>query len=191
MLSNEPDNVAGSIRHAVRGLARIDEDPQEWKWLALALHSALRGALICHLKKEHPTVAAGHRGQGGAMRYVLPLQVLLQSARNPNSCGDPSIRDGIAMSDADLAELVIFHEATAANLIVPDPGGGWFIDHPPMPEVAILVARCVGDIARAGYAFRGMDVDWHDRLRADLMRLVEWGEQRLRASADQQRRPRQ
>jgi len=43
--TNEAEDVAASVRHALRCRAMIQEDPHAWKWLALALHASLQGAL--------------------------------------------------------------------------------------------------------------------------------------------------
>ena len=45
----EAEDIAGSIRHALRCQQFTSVDPQTWKWVALALHSALQGACVCHL----------------------------------------------------------------------------------------------------------------------------------------------
>ena len=49
LITDESNDVAGSIRHALRTASFVGEDPQAWKWIALALHSALQGACVCHL----------------------------------------------------------------------------------------------------------------------------------------------
>src|SRR5436305_1244021 len=47
--TDEAEDVAGSIRHALRCRQFARDDPQAWKWIALALHSALQGACVSHL----------------------------------------------------------------------------------------------------------------------------------------------
>jgi len=47
--TDEAEDVAGSMRHAIRAGRLVAEDSQAWKWVVLAVHSALQGACVCHL----------------------------------------------------------------------------------------------------------------------------------------------
>lgn len=48
----------GSVRHALRCAQFVRDDPQAYKWLLLALHGALQGALVCQLTTTAAPVGA-------------------------------------------------------------------------------------------------------------------------------------
>src|SRR6478672_10453369 len=56
--TDEADDVAGSVRHAICSVRLAADDPQAWKWVALALHSSLQGACVCHLTTTAPPLGA-------------------------------------------------------------------------------------------------------------------------------------
>lgn len=47
--TDEPTDVVASTRHTLRLLAFVKSDPAVWKWIILSAHSALQGAMVCHL----------------------------------------------------------------------------------------------------------------------------------------------
>jgi hypothetical protein len=56
--TDEAEDVAGSLRHALHAATLVNADPQAWKWVALALHSGLQGACVCHLTTTAAPVGA-------------------------------------------------------------------------------------------------------------------------------------
>ena len=56
--TDEAEDAAGSVRHALRAGEMTANDPQAWKWVALALHSALQGACVCHLTTTAAPIGA-------------------------------------------------------------------------------------------------------------------------------------
>jgi hypothetical protein len=47
--TDEPSDVVASIRHVLRLLDFVEGDRLVWKWVIIAAHSALQGAMVCHL----------------------------------------------------------------------------------------------------------------------------------------------
>ena len=47
--TDEREDVAGSLRHTLASYKLLEDDPQAWKWVFLALYTALSGACVCHL----------------------------------------------------------------------------------------------------------------------------------------------
>jgi len=48
--TNEIEEFIDALEHTARQAARVREDVRAWKWLIIALHSALQGACVCALR---------------------------------------------------------------------------------------------------------------------------------------------
>lgn len=185
--TDEAEDVAGSIRHALRCAEYVAEDPQAWKWAALALHLALQGACVCHLTTSFAPVGAvtprnaaewlafversrTDPDAGAPRTQLMGLPNLLKAVRKPNSAGDRSNDAGIAISDTELAWLKRFHD-TVRNQFVHFAPMGWTIEVSGIPLIGALIARIIGEILGVGYGFRHQDGSWHEALAADLSRL--------------------
>lgn len=46
---DEPSDVVVSVRHTLRLLDFVGDERAVWKWVIIATHSALQGAMVCHL----------------------------------------------------------------------------------------------------------------------------------------------
>ena len=182
--TNEADDVAGSIRHALRSSAFLADDPQTWKWVAVAVHSALQGACVCHLATTAAPIGAvtkanaaewlayfeetrTNRDVKAPQTKLMPLPDLLKAIRKPRSAGDGSNEAGIAISDKELNWLRYFHDVVRNQFVHFDPMG-WSLEVSGIPEIADLTARIIGEIADLGWAFRHQDTAWLDELRTDL-----------------------
>lgn len=47
--TDECDDVLGSLEHCALSLQQVRQSGRAWKWVVLSLHSALQGAMVCHL----------------------------------------------------------------------------------------------------------------------------------------------
>lgn len=189
--TDEAEDVAGSVRHVIRTAHFVGEDPQSWKWVVIALHSALQGACVCHLTTTAAPVGAVERRNAQdwlayfdrsatdaaatpPKTHLMGFVDLLKAVRKPNSAGDGSdVR--IAISDSELGWLRKFHEDIRNQFTHFEPMG-WSIDMSGIPEIAKLVARIIGDILDTGWAFRHLDSEQSQDLRRDVQALVsvEW-----------------
>jgi hypothetical protein len=187
LTTDEADDVAGSIRHALRSAAFLADDPQSWKWVALALHSALQGACVCHLTTTAAPLGAvtkanatdwvtyfeasrTHPQAKPPQTKLMALPALLKAVRKARSAGNSSNEAGIAVSDKELSWLRYFHDVVRNQFVHFEPMG-WSLEVSGIPAIAALTARIINDIADAGWAFRHQDDGWLAELRENLLRL--------------------
>lgn len=189
--TDEVEDVAGSIRHIIRSAQFVDEDCQAWKWMAIALHSALQGACVCHLtttavpvgavtesnKREWLTYFENSRTNSNAeppRTRLMNLPDLLKTVRKPHSAGDGSNVAGIAITDSELCWLRRFHNDIRNQFVHFEPMG-WSIEVSGIPKIATLVARIITEMEQIGYAFRHLDKIQRKELHRNLQTLASIG----------------
>lgn len=190
--TNEAEDVAGSIRHVIRAAQFVGEDSLAWKWVVMALHSALQGACVCHLvTTAAPVGAVTERNAGEWLAFfedsrtnpnakppethLMGLPDLLKAVRRPNSAGDGSNVAGVAISESELNWLLRFHKEIRNQFAHFEPMG-WSIEVSGIPQIAKLVARIIGDILKTGWAFRHQDRTQREEMQRSLHTLetIEW-----------------
>lgn len=190
--TDEVEDVAGSIRHVILTARFIREDALAWKWVVIALHSALQGACVCHLTTTAaPVGAVKKRNAGEWLAYfeesrtnpnadppktqLMALPDLLAAVRKPHSAGDRSNAAGVAISDSEMGWLRRFHDSIR-NQFVHFAPMGWSIDVSGIPEIAKLIARIITDILQIGWAFRHLDLARREEMQRSLHTLtkIEW-----------------
>ena len=186
--TDETEDVAASLRHALKSLSFVEADDQAWKWVALALHSALQGACVCHLvTTASPVGAVTERNAKewldyfeasridpklvSPQTYLMTLPDLLKTVRKPRSAGDASNPEGVTLTDSELEWLKHFHDVIRNQFIHFEPLG-WSIEVSGIPKVGVLIARIIREILDMGWAFRHQELDWHSAVVADLDSLV-------------------
>lgn len=186
--TDEAEDVAASVRHALRCFPFTSDDEQAWKWVALALHSAIQGACVCHLVTTASPVGAvternaaewldyfeATRSDAKApppQTYLMALPDLLRAIRRPHSAGDRRNAEGVRVTDQELAWLRRFHE-TVRNQFVHFEPMGWSVEVSGIPDLAKLIARVIDQILVVGWAFRHKDDDWQRALRGNLSLLA-------------------
>lgn len=185
--TDEAEDVAGSVRHVLRSWALAADDPQAFRWAALALHAALQGACVCHLTTTaSPVGAVTERNAGEWMdyfarsrtdpdarppgTYLMALPDLLKTIRKPDSIGRGEHDPGIALTDGEFNWLRRFHDDIRNQFVHFSPQG-WSIEISGLPGLAELTARIITAVLDAGWGFRTKKSDWCDALRADLEAL--------------------
>ena len=185
--TDEADDVAGSIRHVLMAAGLVDNDPLAWKWVVIALHSALQGACVCHLTTDLPPIGAvtnenaakllnyfeESRTNPGAEKpksYLMNLPDLLKESRRPSSAGGGSTLSGLTISDSELEWLCRFHDIR--NQFVHFRPMGWAIEVSGIPEISNLVARIIREILDFDWAFRHQSDEWREDLGSDLEKLA-------------------
>ena len=190
--TDEAEDVAGSIRHVIRSAQFVGEDYLAWKWVVMALHSALQGACVCHLTTTAtPVGAVTERNAGEWLTYfedsrtdsnakppkthLMGLPDLLKAVRKSYSAGDRSNAVGVAISESELNWLCRFHKEIRNQFAHFEPMG-WSIEVSGIPKIAKLVARIIGDILRTGWAFRHQDSAQREAMQRSLHTLetIEW-----------------
>nr|WP_321444591.1 hypothetical protein [uncultured Cohaesibacter sp.] len=186
---DEAEDVACSIRHALRCMNFVEEDPQAWKWVILALHAALQGACVCHLTSTAgPIGAVTKKNTGEWINYfeesrsnpsavrprtkLLNLPELLKEIRKPNTQGGSFNSKGIQISDAELAWLKRIHEEFRNRYSHFSPAG-WSFEISGVPAIAQLVVRIIRDIQISGWAFRHLEEEQGAEMTMDLERLAK------------------
>lgn len=189
---DEVNDVAGSIRHVIRVAKFVCEDSLAWKWIVMALHSALQGACVCHLTTTAaPVGAVTDRNAGEWLAYLdhsrtdankkppkthlMNLPDLLKAVRRPHSAGDGSNPIGVGISESELRWLQRFHNDVRNQFVHFEPVG-WSIEVSGIPEIAKLIARIIGEILQIGWAFRHQEPEQREAMRRDLQSLasIEW-----------------
>ena len=187
--TDEAEDVAASLRQALRAYGSTNEDPQSWKWVALAMHSAVQGACVCHLvTTASPVGAVTKRNASEWLAYfeesrtnreaiaprthLLSLPALLKAVRKPQSAGDNSNASGVAISDDELRWLCRFHD-DVRNQFTHFAPMSWSLEVSGIPDLGQLIARIIGEILGMGWGFRHKDCDWRRELASDLEALRE------------------
>ena len=186
--TNEAEDVAASLRHALRCREFVLLDSQAWKWLALALHSALQGACVCRLvTTASPVGAVAERNAAEWLEYfeksstepnmttprtyLLSLPELLKAARKPGSAGDGSGESGITVADDEVQWLTRFHNEIRNQFVHFEPRG-WSLDISGIPELSKVIVKIIRDIMELGWAFRHQDAGWKSAVFRDLTALA-------------------
>ena len=182
--TDEAEDVAGSIRHILRCWPQTSEDPQTWKWIALAIHSALQGACVCHLTTTaRPFGAVTERNAAEWSAYfsepegkppetqLMALPDLLKEVRKSNSAGNAGDGTSIRVNDSELQWLQRFHKQIRNQFIHFAPMG-WSIETSGLAGLAHLASRIIGEVLDKNWGFRHKDEDWCSKLRADLTALT-------------------
>jgi hypothetical protein len=187
--TDEAEDVAGSIRHALRCAAFVSEDPQAWKWGILALHSALQGACVCHLTKTAaPLGAVTNRNAKEWINYfdenrvsqnvkcpdtkLMTLPYLLKAVRKYGSAGGSTTSNLVEISDIELVWLKCIH-FEIRNQFVHFAPQGWSVEISGVPQIGRIIARIIKDINDCGWAFRHLDQTKKDVMVIDLEHLTE------------------
>jgi hypothetical protein len=185
--TDEAEDVAASLRQALRCLKIAQDDEQAWKWVLLALHSALQGACVCHLlttatpigivtkknEKEWFVYLETSRTNSSAKRpetRIMSLPELLKAIRKPHSAGDRSNDFGVTLSDNELDWLKRIHTSLRNQFVHFEPMG-WSIEVSGIRDLAHVIARIIGEIADIGWAFRHKNKSWHASLTEALNAL--------------------
>ena len=190
--TDEAQDVAGSIRQVLRTAQFVKEDPSAWKWVALALHSALQGACVCHLTTTAQPIGAiteqnaiewlayfeDSRANPNAIpprTYLMILPDLLKAVRKPNSAGDRSNASGLEISDSELQWLRRFHDEVRNQFVHFQPIS-WSIEVSGIPELAKLVTRILEEMLTIGWAFRHQERAERLAMQRNLrtLALFEW-----------------
>jgi len=181
--TNEAEDVAASIRHALVCIRLTKDDDQAWKWVMLSLHAALQGACVCHLT----TTAAplGAVTKKNAVEWIdyfdkktalvpktrlMSMPDLLRAVRKVDSAGSGFTRSPIAISDSELAWLNRIHDEFRNQFIHFSPTG-WSFEVSGVPKMSQLIARIIDDISSCGWAFRHLEAAKRENMNENLKLL--------------------
>lgn len=190
--TDEAHEVSYSIQHAVFLIDNIKGDPYMYKWILLALHSALQGACIGHLvRTDGVSGIVTPRSQKEWMTFlhegidqekatvpktiILAMPDLLKAIRKPGSCGGDSLTN-IELTDNELHCLKKIHSEIRNQFIHFNPLS-WSLEVSGIPKLGALIARIIEDIDAANWAFRHLEEDIRSRMIDELkfLRSADWG----------------
>jgi len=186
--TDESEDVAGSIRHALRCEEFVNQDPQAWKWGILALHSALQGACVCHLVTTASPVGAITKSNAKLwINYfddsmndpeekppktdLMRFPDLLKAVRKPNSAGGRCYGQ-VNISNHELESLKHIHENIRNQFVHFEPQG-WSIEISGVRKIGQLTARIIKEINKCGWAFRHLDPSKRNSIIHDLDQLTD------------------
>ena len=186
--TDEREDVAASLRHCIASLGLTKHDPHAYKWVLLALHSALQGSCVNHLlTTAHPVGATTENNTLEWLNYfelsrsdpasirphtrISELPELLKRLRKPNSAGDGSAGSEIFLTDAELQWWSGIHK-DIRNQFVHFAPMGWSIELSGMPGLIDLTVRLIREIDSKQWAFRHESCAWKQSLRATLDELT-------------------
>lgn len=190
-LETDPNkDVVANVRHALLCIEVAKNDRHAWKWAFLALHAALQGACVCYL-----TTTAAPIGATDEKNTLALLDYLEASRTTPNlkppktkimafpdllkalragKAGNRTACDKIInLTDSEFSYLKRLHEEIRNQFIHFAPTN-WAIDFSGIEAFAKLSSRIINDIMDHGWAFRFMEGDDRDELRANLKMLSEF-----------------
>jgi len=187
--TDEAQDVAGSVRHVLRCWDLATDDPHVWKWIILALHSALQGACVCHLvTSASPLGVVTKRNTKEWLEYfeesrtnpslkqpktvMMNLPELLKAVRKENSAGRPGAGGKVKVSEPELQILTHLHENLRNQFTHFEPQG-WSIEVSGMAKISHLIARIINEIFDCGSAFMHLSPKKQDLLQVDLKALSE------------------
>lgn len=191
---DEAQDVAASIRHALRSAQFVGDDPHAWKWVVLALHSALQGACVCHLTETaSPLGAVNKKNEREWLEYfessrsdpkapepnthLMALPELLKKCRKPGSAGGPCGSTAIQISDSELEWLTRFHSRIRNQFTHFEPQT-WILEVSGIPSIAKLISRIISDIHISGWAFRNFSDEEENEIKILIRELAlhNWNE---------------
>ena len=187
--TDEAEDVAGSIRHALRCAAFVREDPHAWKWGILTLHSALQGACVCHLTTTAAPIGAVTKcnakewikyfDESRVSRTVkcpvtklMSLPDLLRAVRKNGSAGGPTTNKLVEIREAELVKLTNIHDKIRNQFVHFEPLV-LVIEVSEVSWFGSISARIIKDILDCGWAFRCINQTKKDAMVVDLKRLAE------------------
>ena len=106
--TDERQDVLASLEHFATSLAEVKQSDGAWKWVVLSLHSALQGAMVCHLsgteqigaltpKCAEKWIEWHERDRRGEIHYIKEgLDEFGVPVRRPKTRRDQPPRDRVA-----------------------------------------------------------------------------------------------
>ncbi|UNU41618.1 hypothetical protein EAO27_02015 [Sphingopyxis sp. YF1] len=187
--TDEAEDVAGSLRQARRAFNSTATDAQSWKWVTLAMHSAIQGACVCHLTTTASPIGAVTKSNASEWisyfeksrtdpkaipprTHLMALPALLKAVRRANSAGDRSNDVGVMISDDELRWLCRLHD-DVRNQFTHFAPMSWALETSGIPDLGKLIARIIGEISNMGWGFRHKNLAWREELQNELSLLSE------------------
>ncbi len=180
------DNVIdfiSSMRMTIHSLDQIPNDPTFWKWVVLGIHSALQGALVCHLSG---TADLGALKDGKVFRKYLAWLRDEPGAkyRQPDLCNVIGLVERLQNSEkrkesaGEVFELTLEEESAIKRLhklrigFTHYPPQSWSIEIDYFKKIILPALNVIKKISEDPWPFRHADED-QKRNIVQLLALIE------------------
>lgn len=167
--TDEQLDVLASLESCADSLARTRESDRAWKWVVLSLHSALQGAMVCHLSgslkigalKDECAEAwlkwlhGRKRGEKAPKIYVASAPQLLKRLTGSARPNDPDCGGILKVTEAQCKSFKSLH--ALRNEFTHLPPQAWSIEIELIRESTKGVLDILESIASDPWPFRHME----------------------------------
>lgn len=166
--TDEQNDVLASLEMVQLALSHCEDNPNYWKWVVIALHSALQGALVCHLSDTAQLGALSNksttnwldwynRGRKGTMpkKRLAGPQELLDRLIDGKARAGRMDAGSVTVSPDQKRDFDLLHEFR--NDFMHFQPTGWVIEISGMPRIVKSQTKIIADIFSKGWAFRHLD----------------------------------
>ena len=182
--TDEQRDVLASLEFCANSLQRTGESPAAWKWVVLSLHSALQGAMVCHLSGGYQVGALRKKNaeawltwlQGRDYDKPAPKKMFLASApdllkrlvgeahRYEGDCGEV-----LEITDAQRESFKKLH--ALRNPFTHFPPRGWSIEIAYIREVGADALDLLELIASDPWPFRHLSDNEQERMDSTIAEI--------------------
>ena len=185
--TDEPSDVVASVRHALRLLDFVEGDRLVWKWVILAAHSALQGAMVCHLSGTaqlgclsskcaaawlawwRDATKSGSKADRKPRNYMAKPDDLFERLYTT----DKRIEQGCGgILEISVSQKASFKTLNAfRNKFMHFTPTSWSIEISGLPQIIGDIFDIIAQIASDGWPFRHLESKNRDELSALLARI--------------------
>ena len=192
LTTSEVDDVVYSIKHLSSCLEQVSVEQRAWKWAILSVHSALCGAMVCHLSGSAGIGALTEKSARAMLewhekaRFGDPGACPREAVASPQDLfarvfgKSPFIEQYPQTKlDATTQQQQAFEQIhDLRNQFVYFSPKGWIIECSGLPQSVLSLLNLIEVIDGAGWAFRHLD----DK-RTELLEAIKICTQRCTALA--------
>lgn len=181
--TDERQDVISSLQMTLTAIQLAHKDPIYWKWVILALHSGLQGAMVCHLnrsdgfgaskdtdvKKWYAWNDSGRKEKEPKVKLAVPTDLfkwISDPKRNPGNI----MWKPVLMSKNRQAAFNLLH--SLRNPFTHFQPISWNIEIDGLPNMVSEIVSIIDEIYRIGWGFFKLKAaDKH--LLNDLIRRIK------------------
>lgn len=182
--TDERNDFLASLEMMDLALTHCGDNPNLWKWVVIALHSAVQGAAVCHLSDTAQLGALSSKSQkvwlewyNGGMKGAMPKihleapVTLLKKVKAGRSGSSLSFTERVAVTDDQLNDFKLLNDLRI-NFSHFKPAG-WSLEISGMRRIVKSQIKIILDIDAAGWAFRHSSYDERRALSTLLDKILK------------------
>ena len=146
---DEIEDVLSSVDLLAMIVPLVDEQPSYWKWIIVAAHSALQGAMVCALAATSSIPALEKKsaekmrkyletGEGQPEQWLAKFDQLLERCRDGKCMSDKPLQ----LSAAQVSQLSKLNDHFRNEFIHFKPQG-WYIERALLPQIILTTVEIV------------------------------------------------